>query len=106
MKFTRARRARARVCGRTKTRWCGSWSKTLAMGIPAEYLPRIFDRFFRVPRENQAPGAGLGLAIAKEIVEAHGGQYRRAKPRRGRKPIQLHIAACGSPAGMTARGEP
>jgi NtrC-family two-component system sensor histidine kinase KinB len=43
------------------------------MGIPAEYLPRIFDRFYRVPRENQVPGAGLGLAIAKEIVEAHGG---------------------------------
>ena len=43
------------------------------MGIPAEYLPRIFERFFRVPRENQVAGAGLGLAIAKEIVEAHGG---------------------------------
>jgi NtrC-family two-component system sensor histidine kinase KinB len=44
------------------------------VGIPAEYLPRIFERFFRVPRENQVPGAGLGLAIAKEIVEAHGGR--------------------------------
>ena len=43
------------------------------MGIPSEYLPRIFERFYRVPRENQASGAGLGLAIAKEIVEAHGG---------------------------------
>jgi PAS domain S-box-containing protein len=44
------------------------------VGIPQEYLPRVFDRFFRVPRENQPSGAGLGLAIAKEIVEAHGGQ--------------------------------
>ncbi len=42
-------------------------------GIPPEYLPRIFDKFIRVP---QAPsgGAGLGLAISKSIVEAHGGQ--------------------------------
>lgn len=42
-------------------------------GIPPEYLPRIFDKFIRVP---QAPsgGAGLGLAISKGIVEAHGGQ--------------------------------
>ncbi|HEY1628258.1 MAG TPA: ATP-binding protein [Tepidisphaeraceae bacterium] len=43
------------------------------VGIAQEYLPRIFDRFFRVPREAQPAGAGLGLAIAKEIVEAHGG---------------------------------
>lgn len=41
-------------------------------GIPPEAVPRIFDRFFRVAgtRKN---GAGLGLAIAREIVAAHGG---------------------------------
>lgn len=41
-------------------------------GISEEYQPRIFERFFRVPGDN-AGGAGLGLAIAKEIVTAHGG---------------------------------
>jgi two-component system, NtrC family, sensor histidine kinase KinB len=42
-------------------------------GIPAEHLGRVFERFFRAPNANQPSGAGLGLAIAKEIVEAHGG---------------------------------
>ncbi len=42
-------------------------------GIPSDYLPRIFDPFFRVPDQGKETGAGLGLAIVKEIVEAHGG---------------------------------
>jgi PAS domain S-box-containing protein len=42
-------------------------------GIPRQYLDKIFDQFFRVPGDASETGAGLGLAIAKEIVEAHGG---------------------------------
>lgn len=41
-------------------------------GIPPEYHAQIFDRFFRVPG-SEAGGAGLGLAIAKEIVLSQGG---------------------------------
>ena len=43
-------------------------------GIPAEHLPRVFDRFFSVPGSRATRGAGLGLAIAKEIVLAHNGR--------------------------------
>jgi len=43
-------------------------------GIPSQYLPRIFEQFFRVPDQSSDSGAGLGLAIVKEIVEAHGGR--------------------------------
>ncbi|HYY09162.1 MAG TPA: ATP-binding protein [Actinomycetota bacterium] len=42
-------------------------------GIPPEQLPHVFDRFSRSP---DSPGAGLGLAIAKSLVEAHGGTIR------------------------------
>ncbi|UVE16187.1 heavy metal sensor histidine kinase [Pseudomonas sp. LS44] len=47
--------------------------------IPAESLPRLFDRFFRADparREGQAEHAGLGLAITRSIVHAHGGKIR------------------------------
>lgn len=43
--------------------------------IPAEHLPRLFDRFYRVDpsRQRKGDGAGLGLSIVKSIVDAHGG---------------------------------
>lgn len=45
-------------------------------GIPDQSMSRVFEPFFRVDpgRRKARPGAGLGLAIAKEIVERHGGQ--------------------------------
>ena len=53
-------------------------------GIPERFVPRLFERFFRIPTENGPAGAGLGLAIAREIVEAHGGhiQFSPANPDR------------------------
>lgn len=44
------------------------------IGIPAQHLGKIFDRFFRVPRPGAQSGTGLGLAIAKKIIESHGGR--------------------------------
>ena len=42
-------------------------------GIPPQYLPMVFERYFRVPGDAVEKGSGLGLAIVREIVSAHGG---------------------------------
>jgi two-component system sensor histidine kinase BaeS len=43
-------------------------------GIPADELPRIFDRFWRGRQASAVSGSGIGLAIAAELAQAHGGQ--------------------------------
>ncbi|CAN5676609.1 hypothetical protein BH23CHL2_BH23CHL2_17090 [soil metagenome] len=43
------------------------------VGIPAEDLDRIWERFYKVDRSRSHPGTGLGLAIVKHVAQAHGG---------------------------------
>jgi signal transduction histidine kinase len=50
--------------------------KDTGMGIPADSLPHVFDRFYQVESSRGGEGSGLGLAIAARIVEAHGWSMR------------------------------
>ena len=54
-------------------------------GIPAAHLPHVFERFYRVDtaRDRTHGGSGIGLAIAKALVQAHGGQLTVTSPGTG-----------------------
>lgn len=48
------------------------------IGIPQQHLPYVFQRFYRGDASRTGPGSGLGLALVKHIVEAHGGDVAAA----------------------------
>ena len=74
-------------------------------GIAVDALPHIFDRFYRADkaRARRSGGAGLGLAIAQAIVDAHGGELQAASGGIGRGScftLRLPLAGATSPASL------
>ena len=67
------------------------------VGISAELLPKIFEKYYQVRHDGGAAGAGLGLAIAREVVEAHGGRIEASStPGQGTTmSIELPLATAG-----------
>jgi two-component system heavy metal sensor histidine kinase CusS len=68
------------------------------IGIPAEALPRVFDRFYRVDtsRSQTSGGTGLGLAIVQSIMTLHGGRAEiTSQPGEGTR-VTLHIPIAGT----------
>jgi signal transduction histidine kinase len=54
------------------------------IGIPAEDLPHVFERFYKVDKSRSSEGTGPGLAIAKYIIQAHDGEiWARSEEGRG-----------------------
>ncbi|HYO72559.1 MAG TPA: HAMP domain-containing sensor histidine kinase, partial [Archangium sp.] len=82
MKFTPAG-GEIRVGARVEGEQVRFYVRDTGPGIPAESLEHIFDRFWQANRTDRR-GAGLGLSIAKGIVEAHGGRLQvESEPGRG-----------------------
>jgi signal transduction histidine kinase len=72
------------------------------IGIDPKELPRIFERFYRADssRSRATGGSGIGLSIAKAIIEAHGGSIHAAsEPGKG---SEFVITLPGSPAAQNS----
>jgi DNA-binding response OmpR family regulator/signal transduction histidine kinase len=91
------------------------------VGIAAEHLDRIFDRFYRVVRSEEQQGSGLGLAAARATIEAHGGRIWADSPGPGQgatfyftlplatvvqPPAQSAVSAMPADQGVHARPAP
>jgi len=74
------------VAARQQDRWLEVSVTDTGEGIPAKELPNIFERFYRVDksRTRATGGSGLGLTIARRLVEAHGGRIEvQSEPGKG-----------------------
>jgi two-component system OmpR family sensor kinase len=54
--------------------WAALEVSDTGVGIPGDQVPLIFERFYRADKARASSGAGLGLSIARQIAEAHGGK--------------------------------
>lgn len=67
-------------------------------GIAPEHVPRVFDRYWRGP-EARMPGSGLGLAVVREIVAAHGGTVEVISPAAEGLTVVVRLPAVAEPRG-------
>ena len=79
------------------------------LGIPAEFIPRLFDMFSQVDRgvEKATGGLGIGLALVKGLVEMHGGTVAAESPGPGQgSTFTVRLPVARNPEPGTRNGEP
>ncbi|MGW4922823.1 sensor histidine kinase [Streptomyces parvulus] len=87
---------RARVAVAVADGWARLSVVDEGPGIPAESLPRVFDRFYRADRARGGHGSGLGLAIVAAVVDAHGGRVDVAARAGGGTRVSVRLPVTGS----------
>lgn len=73
-------------------------------GIPPEDLKRVFDKFYRIQRRDATRGVGLGLAISKGIIEAHGGRIWAENRPQGGTTVVFTLPLTSSDGVRTGNG--
>ncbi|HEX9173524.1 MAG TPA: PAS domain-containing sensor histidine kinase [Telluria sp.] len=68
-------------------------------GIPSEEASHIFDKFYRGANAAGLPGSGLGLYMARSVIEVHGGTLSHANPAAGGSEFRIWLPIAGSNAG-------
>jgi signal transduction histidine kinase len=75
-------------------------------GIPTEHLPNVFERFYRADRARSrvAGGSGIGLAVVKQLVKAHGGQIWAESPTGGGTSFALMLPTSKTDSTLNLNG--